>query len=148
MSMVTPPVALAAYTAASIAGSNIMRTSFKAFQLSLIGFVLPFLFIYRPQLLMLSPTGGDVRWLEVAVAFGLIAVGVVPLAAGLTGYFVRPLGPLARLLMIVAAALAFAPVHDDGFAGLPIGPVDVAGLALFGALAVGLKVRSQPVHSG
>ena len=144
MSMVTPPVALAAYTAASIAGSKIMKTALKAFQLSLIGFVLPFLFIYRPQLLMLSPSGGTAHGLEVAVAFGLIAVGVVPLAAGLTGFFVTPLGPVARLLMILAAALSFAPVHDDGWAGLPIGPVDVLGIGLFAALAVGIAARSRP----
>ena len=54
MSMVTPPVALAAYASASIAESPIMATSWAAFRFSLVGFLLPFIFIYRPELLLLS----------------------------------------------------------------------------------------------
>lgn len=54
MSMVTPPVALAAFASASIAGANIMRTGFSAFMFSLVGFTLPFMFVYRPELLLLS----------------------------------------------------------------------------------------------
>ncbi|MCB1036331.1 MAG: TRAP transporter fused permease subunit, partial [Acidobacteria bacterium] len=54
MSMVTPPVALAAYTAASIAGSNIWKTSVAAFSFALVGFTLPFMFVYRPELLLLD----------------------------------------------------------------------------------------------
>ncbi len=46
--------------------------------------------------------------------------------------------------MIVAAFLAFAPVHDEGWGGLPIGPVDVAGLALFAVLAVWLRRSPLP----
>lgn len=54
MSMVTPPVALAAYASASIAGSRIMPTAFAAFRFSLVGFTLPFMFVYRPELLLMS----------------------------------------------------------------------------------------------
>lgn len=54
MSMVTPPVALAAYASASIAEAKIMPTAFAAFRFSLVGFTLPFMFIYRPELLLLS----------------------------------------------------------------------------------------------
>jgi TRAP transporter 4TM/12TM fusion protein len=50
MSMVTPPVALAAYASASIAEAPIMKTAFAAFAFSLVGFTLPFMFIYRPEL--------------------------------------------------------------------------------------------------
>ena len=54
MSMVTPPVALAAYASASIAQAPIMATSFAAFRFSLVGFLLPFIFVYRPELLLMS----------------------------------------------------------------------------------------------
>lgn len=54
MSMVTPPVALAAFASASIANANVMRTGVSAFLFSLVGFTLPFMFVYRPELLLLS----------------------------------------------------------------------------------------------
>lgn len=54
MSMVTPPVALAAYASASIAEAPIMKTSFAAFAFSLVGFSLPFMFVYRPELTLQS----------------------------------------------------------------------------------------------
>lgn len=54
MSMVTPPVALAAYASASIAQADIMPTAFAAFRFSLVGFTLPFMFVYRPELLLMS----------------------------------------------------------------------------------------------
>ena len=56
MSMVTPPVALAAFASASIAQANIMKTGLSAFLFSLVGFTLPFMFVYRPELLLLSNT--------------------------------------------------------------------------------------------
>ncbi|MFQ5730821.1 MAG: TRAP transporter permease [Planctomycetaceae bacterium] len=54
MSMVTPPVALAAYASASLAEAPIMRTGLAAFRFALVGFTLPFMFVYRPELLILS----------------------------------------------------------------------------------------------
>jgi len=54
MSMVTPPVALAAYASASIAEAPIMKTAFAAFAFSLVGFSLPFMFVYRPELTLQS----------------------------------------------------------------------------------------------
>jgi len=54
MSMVTPPVALAAYASASIANARIMPTALAAFRFSLVGFTLPFMFVYRPELLLMS----------------------------------------------------------------------------------------------
>jgi hypothetical protein len=57
MAMVTPPVALAAYAAASIAGADIMKTGIAAFRFALVGFTLPFIFVFRPELLLLAPDG-------------------------------------------------------------------------------------------
>ena len=131
MSMVTPPVALAAYTAASIAGSKIMETSFAAFRFALVGFVLPFLFVYRPQLLMLDPAGEVASWLPITVAFGIAALGIVPLAAAIAGHLVRPLGALDRVPLLVAAVLIFLPAAGRLPTDLPLAGVNLAGAALF-----------------
>ncbi|MCP4653999.1 MAG: TRAP transporter fused permease subunit [bacterium] len=139
MSMVTPPVALAAYTAASIAGSGIMRTAFAAFRFAVIGFALPFVFVYRPQLLMLSPDGGPATWWAVAVAFCLVGAGIVPLAAGIAGHLRRPLGPISRILLLVAAGCLFYPGEAGLLGELPVSPVNLVGAALL--LVVGIVKR-------
>ena len=134
MSMVTPPVALAAYAAASIAGTNIMETSFAAFRFALVGFTLPFIFVYRPELLMLTPTGeaaglGDMLW---PVLIGTL--GVLCFAAGITGQLRRALGPLLRIAMFVAAALLLAPGPTVSLVGLPVPVLDAAGIVVLGAV--------------
>ena len=109
MSMVTPPVALAAYAASSIAGSGFLRTSVDAFRLALVGFALPFMFVYRPELLMLAPTGEAADAPAIAVAVLVAVAGIVPLAAGLAGYLRGPLATWERALLLAAAALALFP---------------------------------------
>jgi TRAP transporter 4TM/12TM fusion protein len=86
MSMVTPPVALAAYATASIAGASIMRTGLAAFRFSLVGFTLPYMFVYRPQLLFLADDGSTAAALDIAAATLVGALGVSALAVGLAGY--------------------------------------------------------------
>jgi TRAP transporter 4TM/12TM fusion protein len=113
MSMVTPPVALAAYASASIADAGIMRTSWAAFRFSLVGFTLPFMFVYRPELLLMGADGTMVTWGEVpqvALAFGSAVMGIVALGGTVTGYFFW--GPLAiwnRILACPAAILLLMP---------------------------------------
>jgi TRAP transporter 4TM/12TM fusion protein len=146
MSMVTPPVALAAYTAASIAGSGIMQTSWAAFRFALIGFALPFLFVYRPQLLMLAPDGGTASVFDVGLAFLVACLAIVPLAAALTGYLRAPLGRGARVLLILAAFGLLYPGDHGFFPDLPISLPNVLGAILFaGVLAV--RPRSSAPRS-
>ncbi|MEM1204020.1 MAG: TRAP transporter fused permease subunit [Acidobacteriota bacterium] len=133
MSMVTPPVALAAYTAASISGSGIMKTALAAFRFSLVGFVLPFLFVYRPQLLMLDPQGGVAPWLTIAAAVLVCALGTVPLAAAIAGYLRRPLGLPARLGLLAVALLLFYPASGRFPADLPLSWINLFGAAVFAA---------------
>ncbi len=136
MSMVTPPVALAAYTAASIADSPILKTAFAAFRFALVGFALPFLFVYRPELLMLAPDGGSASPGAVAAAFALAALGILPFAAAVAGHLSRPLGPVARALLFAAAAGIFYPAADSGIAGSWIAWPNVLGAALFAGVLV------------
>jgi TRAP transporter 4TM/12TM fusion protein len=129
LSMVTPPVALAGYTAASIAGANIMATSLAAFRISLVGFSLPYIFVFRPELLLLpgdaAPSAGAfLGALVVAV------LGVVAFAAALAGYLFARLTRLERLLLFVAAALLLAPGPSVVVAGVAIPVLDTAGLVV------------------
>jgi TRAP-type uncharacterized transport system fused permease subunit len=136
LSMVTPPVALAAYAAASIAGSPVMATAFAAFRASLVGFFLPFLFVFRPELLMLAPGGGSASAGSIVLAFAVALVGVVAFAAGLAGYLFATVSRKGRVLFFTAAALLLFPGNTalwDGFA-LPLH--DLAGGLLFAGLVI------------
>ena len=109
MSMVTPPVALAGYAASSIAGSKLIETSVSAFRFALVGFALPYAFVFRPQLLMLAPDGSTAPVGEILVATLLAAAGILALAAAVVGHARHTLGPAVRGLLYVAAALLLIP---------------------------------------
>jgi len=141
MSMVTPPVALAAYTAASIANGSIMGTGMAAFRFALVGFTLPYMFVYRPALLMLTPSGAPAGAGAVAVAVALAVLGIAALAAGIAGYLFRPLGRWARALSLLAAALALFPFRA-AVGGWDGPPLYWFGIALFAVVAaVNLRRR-------
>ena len=99
MSMVTPPVALAAYTAAAIAESGIMATGFAAFRFALVGFALPYAFVLRPELLLLAPAGFVDSFLSILITLA----GIIPLAAGIAGFGFAPIPTLQRFLLVLSA---------------------------------------------
>ena len=134
MSMVTPPVALAGYAAASIAGTNIMATSFAAFRFALVGFTLPYIFVYRPELLMLTPAGETAGPLAMLVPVAIGTLGVLCFASGITGQLRTALPLPLRLAMFAAAALLLAPGPTVALAGLPVPVLDAAGVVLFGVI--------------
>ena len=134
MSMVTPPVALAAYAASSIADTRIMPTAFAAFRFALVGFTLPYMFIYRPELLMLTPSGEAAGWLEMLLPVAIATLGVGCFAAGIAGQLRAPLGLALRLAVFVAAALLLAPGPAASLAGVAVPVFDLAGVALFGVV--------------
>ena len=142
MSMVTPPVALAAYAAASIAGTRIMPTGLAAFRFALVGFTLPYMFIYRPELLMLTATGEPAGWLEMLFPVAIATLGVTCFAAGIAGQLQHPLGLRLRLAVFGAAALLLAPGPSLSVAGFGVPLLDVAGVALFGGV---LAANRPPV---
>ena len=107
MSMVTPPVALAAYTAAAIADAGIMKTAFTAFRFALVGFALPYAFVLRPELLLLSPDGSAAGLFAIAASVLITAIGIVPLAAGVSGYWFGPLNLWQRTVLLAAAIIFF-----------------------------------------
>ena len=107
MAMVTPPVALAAYTAAAIAGTGIMQTGVAAFRFALVGFALPYAFVLKPELLLLSPDGGSAGFLIVAGSVLTAIVGIVALAASVTGHCFAPLNLWTRTGLLAAAMVLF-----------------------------------------
>lgn len=109
MSMVTPPVALAAYAASSVAGSKIIPTSMAAFRVALVGFTLPFMFVFRPELLLLAPDGQSPSALTVIYAVAVAGLGITAFASGLSGYLLVRLHWGSRVLLFVAAALMLYP---------------------------------------
>jgi len=139
MAMVTPPVALAAYAAASIAGSDIMKTGVAAFRIALAGFTLPFIFVFRPELLFLSPDGAPAIG-DVVQAVAAAALGIAAFAAGLAGYLFATTSLVQRLLLFVAATLLLAPGPTVVVAGLPLHVLDTGGL-IVGAVAAALNWR-------
>ena len=107
MAMVTPPVALAAYTAAAIAGTGIMQTGVAAFRFALVGFALPYAFVLKPELLLLSPDGATAAFFPVAFNILIAILGIVALAASVSGYWFAPLNFGKRTGLLVAAAVFF-----------------------------------------
>jgi len=136
MSMVTPPVALAAYVGASIAGADIMQTGWQAFRYALVGFTLPYIFVYRPELLMLSPDGGVASLGGIAYATAIAALGVIAFAAGLAGYLLSPLSKVQRAIALAAAALLLVPGQGIELFGTRVLILDVVGTLVLAGLAV------------
>ena len=143
MSMVTPPVALAGYASASIAQAPMMKTSLAAFRFSLVGFTLPFMFVYRPALCLLAPVGGELTAAAVLHAVLAATIGILALATGLAGYFRRTLGLLERAGMFVSAGLLLAPISQIGETEVGLA-LDIGGALLFLAVvAVNVMVGDK-----
>ncbi|MGD9866554.1 MAG: TRAP transporter permease [Hyphomicrobiales bacterium] len=114
VSNITPPVALAGYAAAGLAEANPMRTSFEAWKLGLSGFIVPFMFVYHPALLL------DGTLPDILVAVATAMLGVICLAAGLVGWFLSRLGHVERAMMLAAALCLIAPGWISNLAGIAI----------------------------
>ena len=132
MSMVTPPVALSAFAAANIAGSDVDKTGWTATRIGWAAYIVPFLFALSPSLLMQgSPL--VIAWAVLTASLG-IWLGTI----GVVGYFYRPLAAGARALFIVAGVLTLIPA--DMFRGAFV--TDIAGLAL-GAVLIGRELTQR-----
>ena len=109
MSMITPPVAIAAFAAASVSGANAMRTAFAAVRFGWLSYVIPFLFVLSPSLIM----QGRTELVLFAAATALI--GVALFSVGLIGYLVRPLAWPFRVGFLVAGLCTLLPLETiDG----------------------------------
>ena len=129
-SAITPPVAIAVYAACGIAQSPVMATSWMAVRLGLTGYIIPFMFVFGPSLLLIGEP------MTVLLTATTALIGVTCLAAGLGGYFVAPLALWQRGALIAAALTLIKP-------GLT---ADAIGLALAAAiLAINLLARRREI---
>lgn len=110
MANVTPPVAIAAYAAAGIAGADAMRTGFTAWRLSLVGFLLPFMFALNPALL------AEGSLTDIFISVTITIVGIFALAAMLQAYFLGRLYFWQRVILFIGSlSLLFAERVSDTF---------------------------------
>tara|TARA_B100000686_G_scaffold338966_1_gene412275 strand:- start:118 stop:2004 length:1887 start_codon:yes stop_codon:yes gene_type:complete len=110
MSMITPPIALAAFAAATLTKADPMTTGFVAMRFGWTAYVVPFLFVISPSLLLL----GDNNML-VAIDAGTALIGVYFISIAAIGYFRRHLSWATRCLLIITGSAALVP---DGALGL------------------------------
>jgi TRAP transporter 4TM/12TM fusion protein len=113
LSMVTPPVCMASYAAASIGKTDPVQTGWEAMKLCSIAYVVPFLFVFSPSLLLIG------HWYEVVLSVITAILGSILLGVGIVGYLFRRVGVLKRLLFTIAAVGLLIPVvHSGKFAML------------------------------
>jgi TRAP-type uncharacterized transport system fused permease subunit len=139
MSMITPPVALAAFAAATVAGADAMRTGFTATRFGWTAFIVPILFVYSPSLLLI----GDA--VSVVIAFVTAVFGVWLISCASVGYFRRALSPPMRLLFAAAGLAALIPAEAFGGTMLDIAGV-ASGIAVIAYEYVAVsRLRAIPV---
>ena len=116
LSAITPPVALAVFAAAGIAKADLWQSGWAAVKIGFAGFIVPFMFVYEPALLMI----GD--WQTIVVSCISASVGIVLFAGGLHGYLVTVASKWQRALLIVAGFCLIKPgvVTDLVGAGLAV----------------------------
>jgi TRAP transporter 4TM/12TM fusion protein len=125
LSMITPPVCLASYAAASLARSSFWATGWAGARLGIVAYVVPFVFAFHPALILKGTAGAIVLALCSAV------LGVIMLGVGCAGYLFRPLGWEKRALMCLAGLFLIPPPANvvwilTNFAGLAAGAIFVA----------------------
>jgi len=132
MSMITPPVAVAAFTAAGMAGADPMQTAVNSVRTGWLAYVIPFAFVFSPGLTM----NGDPGFITITVLTFVVGIFLVSIA--MTGYFMRPIGPVVRVVACLAGLLLWIPVNAFASAGFV-----VAGAAVLGILLLAFEIISS-----
>jgi TRAP-type uncharacterized transport system fused permease subunit len=111
MSAITPPVAVAAFAAASIAKANPVLIAVVACRIAMVAFLLPFVFMYQPALLLIGSPA------QILISVGTAILGVLALNAAIEGYFMIRLDGLKRVLLFLAGVGLFLPIPSTEIAG-------------------------------
>lgn len=116
---ITPPVCLAAYAGAGIAGANPMKTGVTAVKLAIAAFLIPFVFVLEPSLLLQGTIA------ELIPALATLVLGMMVIAAGLAGYFFGRTSALERALLLIGGVLMVYPHVVVSVAGLVLAVIAV-----------------------
>jgi len=135
LSAITPPVALAVYAAASLAKTDLWVTGWESVRVGAAGFIVPFMFVFEPSLLMIGP------WYEILNSFITATLGTICLAAGLFGYFLREARMWERVLLIAAALLLIKPGIVSDLIGVALLGIVIATQLIAGKKASELVRR-------
>lgn len=127
LSVLTPPVCMASFTAAGIAGENPATVGYKAFKMAAAGFLIPFIFITSPQLLLI-----DASFFDVVTKIPTALIGTYALAIAIIGYFRAPVHKVMRVACVAAGLLLL----DGGTL------TDVIGIALFAVIVI-VNIRTS-----
>ena len=120
MSAITPPVAVAAFAAAGIAGASPDEIGYRAVRLGIVAFIVPFIFVYQPEFLLIGEP------LAVILAVLTAGIGVVSLAAGLEGWLLTPASVWERVAWIAGGSLLIKPGIYSDLAGLLLVSIPLA----------------------
>ncbi len=137
---ITPPVALAAFAGAGISGGDPMKTGWQSLKLALAGFIVPFMFVYNPNMMMIDVADAAVTakefampaWHVIATVAATSIVGVLALSAAVEGYFKTSMPSWQR---IVLAAGAFCLI-------IPETMTDIIGVVVV-VLMIGLNIKKS-----
>jgi TRAP transporter 4TM/12TM fusion protein len=119
LSAITPPVALAVFAAAGLAKSDLWASGLAAVKIGAAGFIVPFMFVYEPALLMI----GD--WPLIIWRFVAASIGIALFAGGLHGYFVTVASYWQRALLIVGGLCLVAPEYYTDILGMVLGGIAI-----------------------
>ena len=127
----TPPVALASFAAAGLSGGSPMKTGWQSVRLALAGFIIPYMFMYNPQLLL-----ENVTWLSGTQVVISSCIGVVMIAAAVEGHL---FGNLNWLLRFASMAGALMLIDSKTL-------TDIGGIAILAIIIAYQKLVYQPRH--
>lgn len=101
---ITPPVALAAFAASGISGGDPIRTGVNSAKLAIAAFIIPYMIIFSPAMLMIDVTLWEVVWVVLSAIMGMIAIG-----AAIIGYWYRPVSWIERIILLAAGIAMIYP---------------------------------------
>ncbi|MBD5771668.1 TRAP transporter permease [Marinomonas colpomeniae] len=133
MSMITPPIALAAFAAATITEDEPMKTGVEAMKLGWLAYFVPLLFIFTPALLM------DADTIDIILTFIIIVAAVHFISVAMVGYFAKRLKASARLILVLIGVITMAPQSLVNLGYLPSIMAIVLGVMFLSWLAYSQK---------
>jgi TRAP transporter 4TM/12TM fusion protein len=129
LSAITPPVAMAVYAANGISRAGLWDTSFAAVKLGLTGYIIPYMFVFGPSLLMIGP------WSRIATTVATAIIGITCLAASLNGFLLARLAYWERVILFAAALVLIRPGLLTDAIGLSLVAVVLVREYMLGAAA-------------
>ncbi|MET3575691.1 TRAP transporter permease [Bhargavaea ullalensis] len=124
---ITPPVALAAFAASGISGGDPIKTGVNAAKLAIAAFIIPYMFVYNPAMLMMDASILEIVWVTATALAGMIAIG-----AGFVGYWYRKLNWMERIGALAAGIMLIFPENMT----------DIFGIALF-VILIAIQIMTK-----